>query len=271
MKKKARRKKKRKFNPKKFIKTWSVIISVIVIIVMITDKKEGKEEKEEKQKTQAKTETVETTATVTNDAMKEETEKLEINSKISDWNLMLVNKDKKVPEGYRFHQQTIENGYQVDNRIVEPLNQMLTDARKQGLDPFICSAYRATSTQKMLFDQKVNEHINLGYSKKEAEEKASYWVTFPQTSEHEIGLAVDIISEKYKKLDETQEDTEVQKWLMEHCTEYGFILRYPTYKHEITKINYEPWHYRYVGIENAKYMKEKELCLEEYIEKLKNL
>lgn len=103
----------------------------------------------------------------------------------------------------------------------------------------------------------------------EAEETASYWVTNPRTSEHEIGLAVDIVSTNYQTLDEKQETTAVQKWLIEHCIDYGFILRYPTAKKDRTKINYEPWHYRYVGIENAKLMKEKDFCLEEYIEYLK--
>lgn len=102
-----------------------------------------------------------------------------------------------------------------------------------------------------------------------AQKEASYWVTLPKTSEHEIGLAVDIVSANYQILNEKQETTAVQKWLMEHCIDYGFVLRYPTDKKEITKINYEPWHYRYVGIENAKFMKENDFCLEEFIEYLK--
>ncbi|MCI8383288.1 MAG: M15 family metallopeptidase [Clostridia bacterium] len=83
-----------------------------------------------------------------------------------------------------------------------------------------------------------------------------------------MGLAVDIVSDRYQTLDKKQENTPVQKWLMEHCVDYGFILRYPTYKKDTTKINYEPWHYRYVGVENAKFMQEKNFCLEEYIEYL---
>lgn len=259
---KKKKKKKRKFNPKKFIKIWSTILAIIVIIIILTNHKQNKPEEKISQETSA-------IANPTNQVLTVELEKPKTSSKVTDWSLILINKENTIPENYRYQLQTIENGYQVDSRIVEPLKQMLGEARSHGLEPTICSAYRATSTQDMLYNQKIKQHIQLGYSKKEAEKQASYWVTLPRTSEHEIGLAVDIIEKGHQKLDETQEHTEVQKWLMEHCEEYGFVLRYPTYKHEITKINYEPWHYRYVGVENAKYMKEKEICLEEYIEELK--
>ncbi len=197
--------------------------------------------------------------------------KPKMESKITDWNLILVNKDHKIPKNYECKLQIVENNHQVDARIVEPLRQMLTDARKEGLKPFICSSYRTNSTQISLYNRKVNQFKQMGYSQKEAEEQASYWVTLPGTSEHELGLSVDIVEKNYQVLDKRQENTDVQKWLMEHCIDYGFILRYPTSKKETTKINYEPWHYRYVGRENAKWMKEKEICLEEYIEYLEQL
>ena len=193
----------------------------------------------------------------------------EIDSSIDDWNLILVNKDNSIGEDYEVETKIIEGEHKCDYRIIDSLKEMLKDARKQGLDPIICSSYRTTKKQKSLFTQKVNYYKKLGYSKEDAEKEASYWVTLPGTSEHEIGLAVDIVSYKYQILDEKQEETKVQKWLMEHCSDYGFILRYPTEKKEITKINYEPWHYRYVGIENAKFMEEKGFCLEEFIEYLK--
>lgn len=196
-------------------------------------------------------------------------EEKEIDSSIEDWNLILVNKDNLIPEGYNVEVDIIENNLEVDIRIKKYLAQMLNDARSKKLDPIICSAYRSTERQKTLFSNKVKYYKNLGYYQTQAEEKASYWVSIPGTSEHEIGLSVDIVSRSYQILDENQEKTNVQKWLMENCHEYGFILRYPTEKKDITKVNYEPWHYRYVGIENAKFMKEKEFCLEEYIDYLK--
>ena len=88
----------------------------------------------------------------------------------------------------------------------------------------------------------------------------------PGTSEHQAGLAVDIVDKSYQLLDERQEDTAVQKWLMEHCAEYGYILRYPTEKSALTGVGYEPWHYRYVGEEAAREIMSRGLCLEEYLE-----
>lgn len=193
----------------------------------------------------------------------------EISSKSTDWELILLNRNNKKPENYEFELEYIENGNRVDKRIASTVTQMLKDARSEGLNPYICSSYRNASTQRSLFNQKVNQYKWSGYSNDEAKSAASYWVAIPQTSEHEIGLALDIVSENFKVLDKRQENTDVQKWLMEHCVEYGFILRYPSGKKDITKINYEPWHYRYVGVKNAKFMKEKNLCLEEFIDYLK--
>lgn len=200
---------------------------------------------------------------------KEEKPEKPIESNSSDWNLILVNKDNLIPEDYELETEKLEGNWKIDSRAKESAQKMLADARKKGLDPIICSAYRSSSDQKILFRNKVNQYKSYGYSQSVAEEKASYWVAIPGTSEHEVGLALDIVSRKYQNLDKNQENTAVQKWLMEHCYEYGFILRYPTDKKDITKINYEPWHYRYVGVENAMFIKEKGFCLEEYIEFLK--
>ncbi len=253
------KKKKRKFNPKKFIKNWSIILGVIFVIVMLTSKKE--DNKTEKQ-TQ---ETVATAEDNNNNVLTVELENPEVNNQNADWNLILVNKDHKIPEDYKVELQSVETKHKVDSRIVESLEKMLEDARKQGLKPLICSSYRTTEAQTMLFQQKRNQFMKLGSNQEEAEEKASYWVTLPRTSEHEIGLAVDIVSLDYQVLDQKQESTPLQKWLIEHCAEYGFILRYPTHKNEITKVNYEPWHYRYVGVEVAREIQEKGICLEEYL------
>ena len=165
------------------------------------------------------------------------------NSSVEDWNLMLVNKDNPIPANYTLDKIKIENNYEIDKRIKETVEKMLSDARKNGLKPIICSAYRSTKYQTTLFNIKVQEYRKKGLSKEQATEQASNWVTMPGTSEHEIGLSLDIIDISYQILDEKQENTAVQKWLMEHCYEYGFILRYPTEKRIITKINYEPWHY----------------------------
>lgn len=95
--------------------------------------------------------------------------------------------------------------------------------------------------------------------------EAARWVAPPGTSEHQTGLALDIVSADYQLLDEKQAETPEQQWLMEHCWEYGFVLRYPTDKSAVTGIGYEPWHYRYVGKEAAREMVRRGVCLEEYL------
>ena len=129
----------------------------------------------------------------------------------------------------------------------------------------ICSSYRTWDKQRTLYDYEKNRYMAQGYSKEEAEKEAAKWVAVPGTSEHQTGLAVDIVAQSYQILDKKQEDTPEQRWLMENSYKYGFILRFPTDKSKITGINYEPWHYRYVGKEAAKEIYERGICLEEYL------
>lgn len=199
----------------------------------------------------------------------EENPKPETNGKITDWNLILVNKNNKIPENFNVELEEVEDGHFVDKRIAEFLKLMLSDARKEGLRPIICSSYRTQEKQEKLYSDKVKEYLKLKYNQEQAENLASYWVAIPGTGEHQTGLAVDIVSSNYQILDEEQEHTKEQQWLIDNSYKYGFVLRYPTEKKDLTMINYEPWHYRYVGIENAQYMKEKNICLEEYIEYLR--
>lgn len=197
-------------------------------------------------------------------------EQIDIDNHINQWELLLVNSENKIPEDYNIELEKVEANQYVDKRIDKDLRNMLNDARKVGLDPIICSSYRTIEKQTELYNKKVKEYIKRGYGNKKAKEIAAKWVAIPGTSEHQTGLAVDIVSKKYQILNERQADTETQQWLMENCYDYGFILRYPKEKNNITKITYEPWHYRYVGRENAKKIKENNLCLEEYIQYLKN-
>ena len=187
-----------------------------------------------------------------------------------DWKLLLVNPWNKLPENYAatLKLKRLANGLQVDERIYDDLNAMLTDCWGAGLHPVVCSAYRPHATQVRLHNNKIARLRYAGYSYEAAVKEAGRWVAVPGTSEHETGMALDIVSYSYQLLDEAQENTAEQKWFMEHCWEYGFILRYPKDKTEITGIGYEPWHYRYVGRETAAKMKESGLCLEEYIASL---
>lgn len=182
------------------------------------------------------------------------------------WNLILVNGDKPLPEEFQVPELTqLRNGRSIDYRAYPALQTMLDDARAAGLQPIICSAYRAWDTQEQLFEQEVQNWLDRGYIQEEAEAQAALWVALPGTSEHQTGLAVDIVDLSYQVLDKKQEDTPVQHWLMAHCWEYGFIPRYPNGKSDLTGISYEPWHYRYVGLEASQEMRSRGLCLEEYL------
>lgn len=182
-----------------------------------------------------------------------------------DWRLLLVNAWNLLPESYTVELVRLKNGLQVDKRIYDDLNAMLTDCRAAGLQPIVCSAYRTQATQTRLYNNKVSRLRAVGYSAEEARVEAARWVAPPGTSEHETGMAVDIVDTGYQILDERQEQTPVQQWLMAHCAEYGFILRYPTDKSSITGVGYEPWHYRYVGETAAREIMERGICLEEYL------
>ena len=183
-----------------------------------------------------------------------------------DWALVLVNWEHPLPDDFAIPELTqLRNGHAVDSRAYPALQAMMDDARAAGLQPLICSSYRTRDVQERLFEREVQNWMDRGYIREEAMDRAAMWVARPGTSEHQTGLAVDIVDISYQILDEQQENTSVQKWLMAHCAEYGFILRYPTDKSALTGIGYEPWHYRYVGIEAAKELMENGLCLEEYL------
>lgn len=185
--------------------------------------------------------------------------------------LTLVNPWNSVPAGYTVSLAHAESWYQiaedywVDERCAEPLYNMLNDCLRAGHIPILCSAYRTQEYQQGLFDNKIERLIEEGVSPEDAPALAATVVALPGTSEHQLGLAVDIIDEEYPYLDQMQEWTGAQLWLMEHCWDYGFILRYPNGTSEITGIIYEPWHYRYVGEKFAKEITKRGLTLEEYV------
>ena len=182
-----------------------------------------------------------------------------------DWKLTLVNATHPMAEGYRPQVSEIENNYYFDSRAVGELQQMLADGRKQGLDFWICSAYRTMEKQTDLYNNKVSRLQAEGLSYDEAYRQAGTVVAYPGTSEHNLGLAADIVAKDYQLLDDKQAETPEAKWLEENCWRYGFILRYPTDKTGETGIIFEPWHYRYVGKEAAREIMEQGICLEEYL------
>lgn len=179
------------------------------------------------------------------------------------WNLILVNHDNYIPDDYEIELMELSNGEKVDLRIYLPLQEMFDDMRAEGIYSVVREGYRSEEEQEEIFAEKVQTYMNEGYFRSRAEKIAEEWVAVPGTSEHQLGLAVDINADK-----EQSENEEVYQWLAENAHKYGFILRYPQGKEEITGIGYEPWHYRYVGVENAQIIWEKQICLEEFIESI---
>lgn len=181
-----------------------------------------------------------------------------------DWKLILVNKQHPIPDDYEFHLGTISGNLRCDERIITPLLDMMKAARKDGVSLIICSPYRDMNRQTMLFNNKVERYMAGGMSYMDAFNLASQAVTVPGSSEHQIGLAIDIISDGYSSLDEGFGNTAAGKWLAENSYKYGFILRYPAGKEDITSIEFEPWHFRYVGVDAATFISENDICLEEF-------
>lgn len=186
----------------------------------------------------------------------------------TEWNLVLVNYKYPIKSGYVPKMRMVDGRsiFTFDTRAADALEKMLKDCRAEGLEPIICSAYRTQKLQEELFANKVAYYTNRGYSYEKAVELAKTSVAYPGTSEHQLGLAVDIVALDYQILDEGQLKTAEQQWLMKNCWKYGFILRYPTGKQNITGVIFEPWHYRYVGVEAAREITEKGITLEEYLE-----
>lgn len=172
--------------------------------------------------------------------------------------VVLVNADNPVPDYYHHNLVTYFKWHQVSEIALSPLTRMLEDCIAAGYEYEFNSAYRSIQVQEDILWTRTQEHIDLGYTEAEAYAKARETVALPGTSEHHLGLAVDILNVK-------KAERQALDWLGEHCWEYGFILRYAEEKAGITGIIYEPWHFRYVGREVSMDMKDSGLCLEEYL------
>ena len=183
-------------------------------------------------------------------------------AELDEWYLLLTN--KWVPAGADFVPENLvrinNDGYMLDSRAYNAYKDMVSAAWDEGVKIYAISAYRSYSRQETLFQRQVQKHLDNGLSEEEAIEKAGTVVAVPGTSEHQVGLAID-----FNSVEQSFENTKEGKWLAENCTDYGFVLRYPTDKTDITGIIYEPWHFRFVGVKHAKRMEELNMCLEEYV------
>ncbi|MCQ2979150.1 MAG: M15 family metallopeptidase [Clostridia bacterium] len=181
------------------------------------------------------------------------------------WNVILVNKKEPIDANRAIKVGTLSNGKQLDYRVIDITEQMIKDAQADGVSLIVCSGYRSYNYQTGLYNKEVNEWLAQGYSDVQAKELASKEVAIPGTSEHQLGLAIDFITKGYTSLDQGFENTDAFRWLMANASKYGWILRYMDGKQIYTGINYEPWHWRYVGPELAEEIKASGLCYEEFL------
>ena len=184
---------------------------------------------------------------------------------ITQWQYRLVNTSHLLDGSYAPEMATLEGGHKFDARAADALKEFIAGARAEGLSVYVVSTYRAYETQKYLFDRKLNEKLASGLGQDEAYAAAARIVAIPGTSEHQTGLSADITDRHYEYMNESLEDTALFQWMQAHCAEYGFIVRFPKEKQDITGIMYEPWHFRYVGQEAAQYIMDNGLCLEEFV------
>ena len=183
---------------------------------------------------------------------------------INSWELRLVRADNPLPADFAPELMEVEDNQLFDSRAGMHLMKLLQDARAAGFTTYICSGYRSYDTQSYLYWQHVEEYEAAGMTREEADAETRLWVNFPGASEHQLGLAADILEYQGQDMEPYIGGSGLMLWLEEHCADYGFIIRYPENKTDITGIAYEPWHLRFVG-SCAWFLKEHDLCLEEFL------
>lgn len=182
------------------------------------------------------------------------------------WNLLLVNQDYILPDDFSVQTAKIQGSSQtMDYRVVPYYNDMVAAAKADGINLIPISGYRTIERQKNNFERKIDYYETLGYSKAQATQLASKIILMPGTSEHNAGLAMDFGTDGNTSLTESFANTDAFEWLSENAADYGFILRYRKETQNITKVTYEPWHWRYVGVEAAKEIAAQGITLEEYL------
>ena len=181
-----------------------------------------------------------------------------------DWRLILVNRDHPIEEAFSGELTERRHGAKVDSRIYPDLQEMFDEMRADGLSPRVVEGYRTAEEQQERLDSRIREYMGYGKSREEAREMALQWEQEPGTSEHELGICVDISSEDA----DNESANEVWSWMDVNCSRFGFIKRYPRDKTAVTGVRGAQWHYRYVGEEAAREITEKGITLEEYLTQL---
>lgn len=199
----------------------------------------------------------------------------EARAMLADPLMVLVNHTSKMPDDYTFDTKECGSATAVNKTLqtvaCDAFLSMQKAAAADGVTVWMQSGYRSVKYQTSLYERKTKYYLDKGYDNATAREKAAAVVNPPGYSEHNCGLAADLNSPEHTGLDEGFEKTAAFRWLCEHAGDYGFILRYPKDAEDKTEIIYEPWHWRYVGVENAAKINASGLCFEEYIETLQSI
>lgn len=269
----VKKRKKKKNRQKRIIKTlialifFAAVINVSLYCYIESDRFESADADYINKTTAAATDT--TAEYVSEAEIEKETtfnnadaERTVVDPEADSWNLIVVNAQREIPEGYVPElSEILSTGKTLDSRVTPYYEAMYTAAKGDGIILTPYSAYRSCERQKINYENLTNTYMTrYGISREEAAKKAATVILPPGTSEHNLGLAVDICN----TLDSFANSKEY-KWLTEHAHEYGFILRYTAEKQPITGIVPEPWHWRFVGVEYAKEIKDSGLCLEEWV------
>lgn len=188
----------------------------------------------------------------------------------NEWAFFLVNPENPLPDNYKITTKTVQGRFVMDERCADFMIQMISDAKTAGVNLNVVSAYRSVEYQQTLLDNDIKQYQADGLSYDDAYAKAIQAVAIPGRSEHNAGIGADLLESGNFTLDENFDQTPEFKWLEENAYKYGFILRYPKNKQSITGIQYEPWHYRFVGLYHAEKIKQSGVTLEEYFEKQSN-
>ncbi|GMA69658.1 cytochrome C2 [Leuconostoc litchii] len=219
---------------------------------------------------------VQSSATSLAKTTKEQSEQLPQGVKSSDWNLLLVNKNHIHQSEIRFDQATVDSK-QIDKRIEQPLAYFREAAKKAGYATILVSGYRSIAYQTTVYNNSISQYEASGMSTQEAKELTESVIQVPGASEHHTGQAIDLAGADalaaHPSLESAMDQFKSQQWLIKHAPEFGFILRYPSDNQSIkeTGIDYESWHFRYVGIANAAYITQHHMTLESYINILKKI
>ncbi len=278
------RKKRQKYIPA-YIALYGTIFWVAVLIIVLISKLAGGNKEDNKPENTADTANgITTSETVPNDTSEQTdvtTAAIPVSSnKEDDWALYVIGNDNPLPADFTVEIKSVAGERTLDKRCADYAIQMMNEAKEQGVGLYITSAYRSIQYQADNLQNYINRLMAQGYTKEEATEQAHKEIALPGHSEHNAGLALDIVSDDYwsnhSDLDESFELLPQYDWLIDNSWKYGFILSYPKGKEDITGFIYEPWHYRFVGLEHAKKIHEvyeetgEFLTVNEYIDQYVN-